>query len=86
MLFECLECRKDYSCNKTNTTVFGPILNTKCPRCGNAVSKNLSKFLEDQTYKVPGRVGSAIKMITMAKWIGKNINEENDNKKENTNR
>lgn len=83
MLIElcCQVCRKHYNCTTGNTKIYGPIINTTCPECGNLVSKNYSAFLRDQTEQMESKVGRAVAMIFMARNISEVVSDEESFKK-----
>ena len=68
----CEKCGHDYFCMELNTTFFGPIIETTCPKCNNIVSRNLSAFIESQVdaYSEMGVLSRACKMINFSLNMG----------------
>jgi hypothetical protein len=83
----CLECGEKYMCSKRNTKIFGPVIDTVCPLCGEKTSKNYSAFIEAQcqNHTMHGYTLHSAKaraMITLARAISNIIsNEESFQKK-----
>jgi hypothetical protein len=44
----CSKCGKSYRANTITVKIYGPVIYTECPFCGNTVKKNLSSFLDEQ--------------------------------------
>lgn len=44
----CSKCEKSYRSDTITVKIYGPVIHTECPFCGNTVNKNLSSFLEEQ--------------------------------------
>ena len=77
----CLSCKGVYVCRQGNTKIFGPIIDTTCPLCGNFVSKNYSAFVRDQTDDIEENFAQAGAMIRLAQAISKIISNEESFKK-----
>lgn len=65
----CSKCERRYKFEHANTRVFGPVVNSTCPFCGNKVQKNISKFAEVQTRVFDGRFDKINKMIVYARTL-----------------
>ena len=69
----CSRCERRYKFEHANTRVFGPVVNSTCPFCGNEVQRNISKFAEVQTKDFNGRFDKINKMIVYAKKLEKKM-------------
>jgi len=65
----CSKCGRRYKFEHANTGVFGPVVNSTCPFCGNKVQTNISKFAEIQTKNFNGRFDKINKMIVYARTL-----------------
>jgi len=79
---KCSECDESYICYIDNTRVYGPIIETTCPSCGNFVQKNLSKFTEIMVEEELGgmRILRAIAMQHLAREICKLVADDDPHK------
>lgn len=73
----CLECGEHYVCDQRNTSLVGPVLETKCNECGSSTTKNYSAFLDAQINGDENQsVIRARKMIALSHVISKIISNE----------
>jgi len=80
--FQCNSCGSLYPCCWSTTKVIGSLISTECSKCKKKITKNMSKFLEEQTNcKYLGRIAQASLMIRIAQQVGKEINGDVKGKK-----
>jgi len=73
----CDECGASYICHTQNTKVYGPLIESECPKCNTLVVRNMSKFIKKQTdEKGYGKLEQARIMIDLAQQIGKDVNDD----------
>ena len=77
----CLSCRKNYYCHKSNTKMFGPLIETICPNCKNLVMKNTSAFLADQTNYIELKLSQTCAMLVLGIAIENTVGNEEAYKK-----
>lgn len=77
----CTSCKANYLCLRTNTKMYGPIVETICPRCKQKVIRNMGAFLETQTVLIDEQIIQASTMITLSRAMEKLIGNEEAYKK-----
>ncbi|RLG71212.1 MAG: hypothetical protein DRO11_04925 [Methanobacteriota archaeon] len=79
---KCSECDESYICFIDNTRVYGPIIETTCPNCGNFIQRNLSKYVETLTEEEFGqtRIIRAVVMQQLAREICKLVADDDPRK------
>ncbi len=77
----CIQCKGHYLCMRSNTKMYGPIVETICPNCRQKITRNVGAFLEEQTLHISERLSKASVMLALSTAMESLIGNEEAYKK-----